>query len=124
MMCLILSTFVRGRARLDYLHLLSWALETDGTRELFKTWLSGARSMDRATVRIDPELKVTVTLARGLSLVDIAASKKVALTDLGKAFVAEINGHEGLLATEKAYLRSLGSLNEARLVRTLGAQAK
>jgi len=124
MMCLILSKFLRSQARLDHLHLLTWALETEGTRQLFKIWLSGQRPMDRATVRIVPELNVTVTLAHGLKLVDITSAKKVALTDLGKALVEEINSHEDLLSLEKAYLDGLGSLNESSLSKTLGALAE
>ena len=40
-LCLILSKFHSQRARLDHLQLLNWSLETDGTRELLKVWLSG-----------------------------------------------------------------------------------
>lgn len=124
MMCLGLSKFLMNQARLDHLHLLTWALETDGTRQLFKIWLSGQRPMDRATVRIDPELNVTITLAHGLKLVEITSAKKVALTDLGKALVEEINGHDDLFSVEKAYLDGLGSLNESRLSKALGALAE
>ena len=84
-LCLILSKCHSQRARLGHLHVLNWSLETDGTRELLKVWLSGVRPMDRATVRIDPQLNVTITLARGLNLVDVLSSKKVALTETGKA---------------------------------------
>ena len=122
-LCLILSKYHSQRARLDHLHLLNWSLETDGTRELLKVWLSGARPMDRATVRIDPDLNVTITLARGLSLVDVLSSRKVALTETGKAFVRELNDREDILTVEKEYLASLGQLTEARLERTLGALA-
>jgi hypothetical protein len=122
-LCLILSKCHSQRARLDHLHLLNWSLETDGTRELLKVWLSGARPMDRATVRIDPDLNVTITLARGLGLVDVLSSRKVALTETGKAFVRELNDREDILTVEKEYLASLGQLTEARLERTLGALA-
>jgi hypothetical protein len=124
MMCLILSRFNRTQARLDHLHLLTWAMETEGTRQLLRAWLSGERPMDRATVRIDPELNTTITLGRGLGLVDITASKKVQLTDLGKEMVAELNDSDNLFTVEKAYLDRIGALNESRLVRTLGALAE
>jgi hypothetical protein len=45
------------------------------------------RPMDRATVRIDPDRNITITLARGLNLLDVLSSKKVALTETGKALV-------------------------------------
>lgn len=122
-LCLILSKCHSQRARLDHLHLLNWSLETDGTRELLKVWLSGARPMDRATVRIDPELNVTITLARGLNLVDVLPSKKVALTETGAALVRELNACGDVLTVEKAYLTSLGTLAESRLQATLGALA-
>lgn len=117
-MCLILSRFFRSQARVDHLHLLTWALETEGTRALFRVWMSGQRPMDRSTVRVDPELNVTITLGHGLGLVDVTGSRKVALTAQGKDLVQEIDAQENVLDVEKAYLESLGSLSEARL-RTL-----
>lgn len=122
-LCLVLSKCHSQRARLDHLHLLNWSLENDGTRELLKVWLSGARPMDRATVRIDPELNITITLARGLNLVDVLSSKKVALTETGKALVQEMNARDDVLTVEKAYLASLGPLTESRLEKTLRALA-
>jgi hypothetical protein len=122
-LCLILSKCHSQRARLDHLHLLNWSLETDGTRGLLKVWLSGARPMDRATVRIDPELNITITLARGLNLVDVLPSKKVALTEMGNALVQELNARDDVLTVEKAYLAGLGPLTESRLDKILGALA-
>ena len=123
--CLILSRFRGRQASLRHLHLLTWSIETDGTRELFKVWLSGARPMDRSTVRIDPELNVTVTLAYGLGLVVvIGTTHKVKLTETGEALAAEIDSQEELLQVEKRYLADLGTLNESRLQKTLGALAE
>jgi hypothetical protein len=123
-MCLILSRFRQAQAAVQHLHVVTWSIETDGTRELFKLWLSGARPMDRSTVRIDPELNVTVTLAYGLDLVTITGTRKVALTDDGKALAAEIDAHGEMLRVEKGYLDSLGQLNESRLQSILGALAE
>jgi len=123
-MCLILSRFRGNQARLDHLHLLTWSIETNGTRQLFKVWLSGARPMDRSTVRVDPELNVTVTLAHGLGLVDVTGTHKVVLTDTGKDLVAEIDSQEELLRVEKEYLAGLGALNESRLQTVLEALAQ
>lgn len=124
LMCLILSRFKKSQARLDYLHLLTWSMETDGTRALLTIWLSGQRPMDRSTVRIDPELNVTITLGHGLNLVDITGTKKIQLTDRGKALAAEINASNSLFTVEKAFLETLGPLNESRLTRVLGALAE
>jgi hypothetical protein len=123
--CLILSRFRGHQATLSHLHLLTWSIETDGTRELFEVWLSGARPMDRSTVRIDPELNVTVTLAYGLGLVDVIGSThKMRLTETGEALAAEIDSIDDLLEVEKRYLVDLGPLNESRLQKTLGALAE
>jgi hypothetical protein len=122
--CLILSRFVRQQARLDHLHLVTWALETDGTRELFKVWLSGVRPMDRSTVRVDPELNVTITLARGLELVDVTGTRKVALTEKGKQLAGEMTAQAELLQVEKSYLRGLGNLSESRLQNLFKALAQ
>jgi len=124
-MCLILSRFRGHQTTLGHLHILTWAIETEGTRALFKVWLSGARPMDRSTVRVDPELNVTVTLAHGLALVDvIGTTHKVKLTESGEALVAEIDGEGQLLQVEKRYLAELAPLNESRLQKTLGALAE
>lgn len=123
-MCLILSHFNRDQARLDHLHLLTWSVETDGTRELLKVWLSGERPIDRATVRIDPELSATITLGHGLGLVQITGTRKVQLTDQGKELAAEIFANEELFSVEKSFLNGLGALNEARLARVLVALAE
>jgi hypothetical protein len=125
MICLILSRFRGHQATMSHLHILTWSVDTDGTRALFKVWLSGARPMDRSTVRIDPDLNVTVTLAYGLGLIDVIGSThKVKLTEKGEALVDEIDANEELLAVEKHYLAELGSLNESRLQKTLGALAE
>jgi hypothetical protein len=124
-LCLILSRFRGKQATLSHLQILSWAIETDATRARFKIWLSGARPMDRATSRVDPELNITVTLALGLGLVDvIGTTHKVKLLDLGIDLVKEIDGHEELLQVEKRYLAELAPLNESRLQTTLGALAE
>ena len=124
MMCLILSHFNKSQERVDHLHLLTWSVESDGTRELFKVWLSGQRPMDRATVRIDPELNITITLGYGLGVVDVTTTKKVQLTDQGKELAAELNANDELFTVEKAFLDSLGPLTESRLTRVLGALAE
>lgn len=122
-LCLILSKCHSQRARLDHLHLLNWSLETEGTQELLMVWLSGVRPMDRASVRIDPELNITITLARGLNLVDVLSSRKVSLTETGKALARELNARDDVLTVEKAYLANLGPLTESRLGMILGALA-
>ena len=124
LMCLILSSFNKGQARLDHLHLLTWAVDTDGTRELFRIWLSGARPMDRSTARIDPDLNRTISLAHGLGLVELTNSGKVRLTEGGSALAAELNAVDAIFTVEKRYLGGLGPLNEARLNRVLGALAQ
>ncbi len=75
-------------------------------------------------MRIDPELNVTITLGHGLNLVDITGTKKIQLTDRGKALAAEINASNSLFTVEKAFLETLGPLNESRLTRVLGALAE
>ena len=80
--------------------------------------------MDRSTVRVDPELNVTITLAHGLGLVDVTGTGKVALTDRGKGLVAEINPQAEVLQVEKSYLGSLGNLTETRLQNLFKALAE
>ena len=88
--------------------------------QLLEVWLSGARPMDRATVSIDPELNITITLARCPTF-RRAVLEKVALTETGKALVQELNARDDVLTVEKAYLASLGPLTESRARNDIGS---
>jgi len=122
-LCLVLSRFRGQKARLDHLHLVTWAVGTDGTRELLIVWLSGQRPMDSATVRIDSALPTTVALAAGEGLVGMSSVGKVELTKLGSDLASEIDAVPTLMQTEKAFLQRIMPLNETRLATTLGALA-
>lgn len=122
-LCLVLSKFHGQRARLDHLHLITWALGTSGTRDLLLVWLSGRRPMDGATARVDPALPITVALGTGEGLVVVQANGKLQLTSKGRLLASEIDQAEALMKVEKAYLRQLGPLNETRLSSILGALA-
>lgn len=122
-LCLVLSRFHGQRARLNHLHLLTWALGTSGTRELFLVWLSGRRLMDSATARVDPALPTTIALATGEGLVVMQANGKLQLTTKGRQLAAEIDQEGSLMAVEKEYLGRVGPLNETRLSSILGALA-
>lgn len=122
-LCLVLSRFHGHKARLDHLHLITWALGTDGTRELLIVWLSGVRPMDGATARVDPALPTTVALATGQGLVRINNAGKVELTASGIQLAHEIDAVTSLMQVEKAFLRRILPLNETRLAHTLGALA-
>ena len=123
-LCLVLSRFHGRKARLDHLHLITWALGTDGTRELLFVWLSGVRPMDGATARVDPALPTTVALASGEGLVSINNAGKVELTGAGIGLAREIDAVTSLMHVEKAFLQRIMPLNETRLTRTLGALAQ
>jgi hypothetical protein len=122
-LCLVLSRFHGQRARLDHLHLITWSLETRGTRDLLSVWLSGRRPMDGATARVDPSLPTTVALAVGEGLVGVQSNGKVHLTAQGRQLAQEIDESEKLMAVEKEFLRQIAPLNETRLSSTLGALA-
>lgn len=121
LICLVLSRFRNSSARIEHLHLVHWALTTPKTRQQLKVWLDGIRPMDTATVRLDPALGSTLSIAHAEGIVSVLASRKISLTDVGARLVAEIEQQTELLLVEKEYLSSLGPLTEAGLTRQLGA---
>jgi hypothetical protein len=123
LVCLVISRFRQQSARINHLHLINWALTASKTRAQLNVWLAGTRPMDTATARLDPALEVTLSIARAAGLVTVTGSQKIALTDLGKQLVAELDANDNVLGVEKAYLASLGQLTEAGLTRKLGAIA-
>lgn len=121
--CLILSRFRGQSARVEHVHLLNWAITTSKSRAQLRVWLSGQRQMDSATARVDPALEVTLSLARAEGLISVTSTHKVALTDLGKSLVVELDVSQAMVV-EREYLASLGQLTEAGLRRSLGALAE
>lgn len=119
-LCLVLSRFRNGSARVEHLHLITWALTTPTTRAQMRVWLDGVRPMDSATVRIDPALQTTLTIGLAEGVIDVLGNAKVRLTSRGREVVQAIDSVPDLLKTEKTYLSEIGPLTETGLTSRLG----
>lgn len=118
---LTLGTFNRSAASIANLHLLTWAQRSRRTRAVFLAWWSGRRFADMVTVRIEPDLELTLNLARAHTLIATMSSPgRVKLTDQGQALRQLIVDDEGTLAVEKQFLAQLTKLSDSTLTQRLG----
>ncbi|GAA3804033.1 hypothetical protein CSO01_02450 [Cellulomonas soli] len=117
---LVLSKCRGQAASAQTLHNLSWALQNSATRALARQWWESPESADLATMRTDPRLATTITIAAAEDLLAIAPSGRVELTDRGREFGAMIDSDESLMSQEKALLRDLAPLNDRQVMLRLG----
>ncbi len=120
LLVLILSKFRSQRARVEHLHLMFWALGTSTTRALMASWWKGLRQPDLATVKSEPRLEVTLSLAVAEALVRILANGKAELTPRGKKFAQTLDSSEDVLVQEKELLASLQPLTETAVWQRMG----
>jgi hypothetical protein len=123
LLVLVLSYFNRDAAHLSNLHLIMWGTRTARTRLLLRGIWSGRRYTFDTTVRIDPELQVTLNLAVRDGLVETQNTNlsRVRLTDNGRRYASAIRADENLLALEKQILDELSPLSDAAVARRIGA---
>lgn len=119
-LALVLAKFRANRASIAHLHLLMWAMRTPATRALMVSWWEGRRAVDLATVRVDPRLEVTLSLAAAENLIQMTNAKKVALLPRGLELGALIDADIDLMKPEKELLRLMAPLNESAILRHMG----
>lgn len=125
---LILDQCRGGRASLEQLHVLNWAIRTDESRQLFLQFIKGSRAPNQIIVRYDPSLSRAIDFAFAEKLVsrhekqatllediqDKSEEKKkappyrVILSERGKALVLQIHEMEYAFVVEKEFLRAIG----------------
>jgi hypothetical protein len=111
----------RGQAAaLGTLHALSWALQSGTTRALARKWWNEPGAADIATLRTDPRLDTTISIAAAEDLVEVTSAGRVELTARGKEFGALIDGDQDLLTEEKMLLRDLAPINDAQVSKRIG----
>lgn len=106
-LCLILDKFRSGKARLEQLHIIWWAVRTKNNRDLFLRWFSDEKRPDEAIVRFDPSLSATVDLALGQQLVERSSSGAIGLTTSGKELARAIWQVDQVLPAEKEFLNKI-----------------
>lgn len=122
-----ISTFVlvlakcRGQAAsINTIHSISWALQSSSTRSLARKWWNAPNTADLATLRMDPRLLTTLSIAAAEDLVSVTRSGRVELTERGRELGAMIDADGDLLVEEKALLRDLAPLNDRQVSARLG----
>jgi hypothetical protein len=111
----------RGQAAaVGTLHALSWALQSATTRSLARKWWNEPGTADIATLRTDPRLDTTISIAAAEDLIEVTPRGRVELTERGKEFGALIDGDPALLTEEKMLLRGLAPINDTQVSKRLG----
>lgn len=122
LLVLVLSRFNQGAARLDNIHLLTWAARSGRTRTMLQRWWTGRRFVSTSTVRMDPDLDLTIRLALADGLIQTAGSnrQRLKLTDKGKLLATAVDEAPSLLGIEKDFLETLKPLSDGAIDRRLG----
>lgn len=121
---LILDQCRGGKASLEQLHVLNWAMRTEETRGLFLQFIRGNRSPSQIIVRYDPSLSRAIEFAFAENLVVRNAVQqelfdqnnrqkstppyRVALSIAGRELAEAINSAKDVFVTERKFLEEIG----------------
>jgi len=121
---LMLNQCRGGRASLEQLHVLNWAIRTEETRGLFLQFQQGARTPNQVIVRYDPSLSRTIDFALAEKLVVRQEQQKeifdeeerpkkappyrVILAERGIRLLQQIQGMDDAFCAEKSFLKAIG----------------
>jgi hypothetical protein len=125
LLVLVLDHCWAGKASLEQLHVLNWAIRSEETRQLFLQFIKGKRAPNQIIVRYDPSLSRAIDFAfaeklvmrheQQLSLlpdVDDEGKKspphRIVLSSKGKALVRTIMADEDAFVVERAFLNAIG----------------
>jgi hypothetical protein len=122
---MILNQCRGGRASLEQLHVLNWAIRTEDTRRSFLQFLQGKRAPNQVIVRYDPSLSRAIDFAFAEELVSRERTQgrlldssdartktppyRIALAGRGRTLLRRIESMDAVLVTEKAFLQAIGS---------------
>ncbi|MBW8782713.1 MAG: hypothetical protein JF599_12630 [Verrucomicrobia bacterium] len=99
----------QGKASLQKLHVLNWALRTPESRQAMLEALDGLVKPDSALVRFDPALNKTLDLARGEDLVEQLDGPRYQITAKGLAIAEELAKDQTAFQVEQNFLETIGS---------------
>lgn len=120
-----------GRANIEQLHVLNWAIRSERTRTDFVDFLEGRRSPDRAIVSYDPSLSRVIAFGLAEKFVErnersnqqlltgittpqpptsstAGVDYRIRLAARGKAFAVELAKEKEALIAEREFLKRLG----------------
>ena len=94
----------QGRSSLTRLHVLNWAIRTDGNQQALLALLGNAMSPDSLVVRFDPAFNRAVDFAIGERLVRRVDGSRIETTAVGSALAEDIGRDETLYPSEKLFM--------------------
>jgi hypothetical protein len=110
----------QGRATLQKLHVLNWALRTPEGREALLEALDGHGTPDSNLVRFDPALNKTLDFARAEQLVVQLEGGRYQVTTKGITLAEQLEEDQTSFVSERSFLDAVGSrLTEALVSRML-----
>jgi hypothetical protein len=96
-----------GKASLEQLHVLNWAIRDSSGRATFLMLLEGEIDPDDAIVRFEPALNRALDLALGQKLVYWTEARRLALTERGADLAAAIEADGEVLNEEREFLAEI-----------------
>jgi hypothetical protein len=96
-----------GRSSFSRLHVLSWGVRTQETRDILLAVVSGTSSPSALIVRIEPSLNRAVDLAIGEGLIRRIGGDKVELTPAGVAVANDVDAAAGAFDIERAFANAI-----------------
>lgn len=110
LLMLVLNRSCRqGKASLQKLHVLNWALRTPESRHAMIEALEGTSAPDTALVRFDPALNKTLDFARGEGLVEVLDGPRYQITPKGLAIAEDLAKDPNAFMVEQSFLETVGS---------------
>lgn len=119
---LILDQCWAGKASLEQLHVLNWAIRTEESRDAFLLFLQGKRAPNQVIVRYDPSVNRAVHFAFAEGLIvhkdeqlelledeePPAATYRIILSDRGRKLVQQIKATDDCFTSEREFLDAIG----------------
>lgn len=108
-----------GKATLEQLHALNWAIRSNQTRRRFLDFLLGQRAPSEVNVRRDPSLSRALEFALAEGLIGVSVVQvddassighiRVSLAPKGQALAQFINATSDCFLVERSFLREIGN---------------
>lgn len=108
LLTLFLSKCCRGcRSSITRIHVLSWAVRTEESRELLRSAISGVSAPDALIVRFEPSLNRAIDFAIGEGLISRSSGSRIELTTHGRQLAEEILAETTLFVIEKEFMTEI-----------------
>lgn len=108
-----------GKATVEQLHVLNWAIRSEQTRQQFLDFIRGLRVPSQVNARRDPSLNRALEFAFAEKLIAVetigsqgetttVGNVRVRVADKGRTLVEFINRNEDCFVVQKRFLNSVG----------------